>query len=267
MGISQLTWSIQPLQVMQIKFTELTDSQWQIIEKFLTHHTPRRHDLRIILNAILWITRTGTQWRNLDSKYPPWASVYYYFRIWRDQGVLKEILRKLVEDERVRKNRSAKPSAAAIDSQSVRMGSFISTETGVDGGKKVNGRKRHLMVDTLGLPIAIHVTSANTHDAKAGDELLAQTDHVKDTLKLIRADQAYAKEFSESASWFYYEVEVNQKPESAKGFVPQKGRWQVERTFAWMNFFRRLSRDFEKLPQSSVAFIQLMFITIILAKN
>jgi transposase len=252
---------------MQIKFTELTDSQWQIIENFLAHHKPRQHDLRVIMNAILWITRTGTQWRNLESKYPAWESVYYYFRIWRDQGILKQMLRKLVEYERVRRMRNKKPSAAAIDSQSVRMGLFIHEQTGVDGGKKVNGRKRHLLVDTLGLPIAIHVTSANVHDAKAGDDLLAQTDHVEDVLELIRADQAYAKAFKESASWFHYEVEVAQKPESAKGFVPQKGRWQVERSFAWMNVFRRLSRDFEKLPQSSVAFIQLMFISIILAKN
>jgi putative transposase len=252
---------------MQIKFTELTDSQWQIIEKFLSHHQPRKHDLRVIMNAILWITRTGAQWRNLESKYPKWESVYYYFSIWRDQGILKQILRKLVEYERVRRGRNEKPSAAAVDSQSVRMSLFMSEAIGVDGGKKVNGRKRHLLVDTLGLPIAIHVTAANIHDGKAGDDLLAQTDHVEDVLKLIRADSAYAKEFKESASWFQFEVEITQKPESTKGFVPQKGRWQVERSFAWMNIFRRLSRDFEKLPQSSVAFIQLMFITIILSKN
>jgi len=252
---------------MQIKFTELTDSQWQIIEKFLAHHRPRKHDLRVMMNAVLWLTRTGAQWRNLESKYPAWESVYYYFRIWRDQGILKKILRRLVEYERVRRMRHQKPSVAAIDSQSVRMGLFIHEAVGVDGGKKVNGRKRHLLVDTLGLPIAIHVGSAKVHDGKAGDELLAQTDHVEDTLKRIRADQAYGGEFKESASWFQFEVETTQKPPTDKGFIPQQGRWQVERSFAWMNAFRRLSRDFEKLPRSSVAFIQLMFIAIILAKN
>ena len=93
---------------MQIKFTELTDSQWQIIEKHFINHKPRKHNLRTIINAILWTTRTGTQWRNMESKYPKWQSVYYYFRIWKRKGLLGIILRELVEKERVRKGRAAK---------------------------------------------------------------------------------------------------------------------------------------------------------------
>ena len=113
--------------------------------------------------------------------------------------------------------------------------------------KKVNGRKRHLLVDTEGLPIAIHVSAANVHDALGGFDLLAQTQHVEKSLKLIRADKAYADEFKQAASWYHFEGEVSQKPPSQKGFVPQTGRWQVERSFAWMNFYRRLSKDYEKI--------------------
>lgn len=251
---------------MQTQFTELTDSQWQVIEKFVSHHCPKKHDLRIILNAIMWITRTGTQWRNLESKYPPWQSVYYYFRLWKINGTLGLILKKLVELERVRQKRSAKPSAAAIDSQSVKIVAFINEDTGIDGGKKVNGRKRHLLVDTQGLPIAIHVSAANTSDHVGGFDLLAQAEEHEGTLKLIRGDKHYAKVFKEAASWYKFDVEVTKKPSTEKGFVPQKGRWQVERSFAWMNFYRRLSRDYERLACSSVAFIQLMFINIILAR-
>ena len=225
-----------------------------------------KHDLRNILNAILWITRTGSQWRNMESKYPKWQSVYYYFRIWKKNGSLGLIMSELVKLERIRQGRDPQASAGAIDSQSVKVVAFIDEDKGIDGGKKVNGRKRHLLVDTQGLPLAIHVSSANTADFLGGFELLAQTDKKQERLELIRADQHYAKHFKEAAQWFNIEVEVTKKPNSEKGFVPQTGRWQVERSFAWTNFFRRLSRDYEKLAESSVAFFQLMFISIILAR-
>jgi len=143
---------------------------------------------------------------------------------------------------------------------------FLDEETGIDGGKKIHGRKRHLLVDTLGLPLAVHVSSANTGDFLGGFEILAHIEKDQERLKLIRADQHDAKAFAEGAQWFDIEVEVTKKPNSGKGFVPQKGRWQVERSFAWMSFFRRLSKDYERLAESSVAFIQRMFISIILAR-
>lgn len=251
---------------MQIKFTELTDFQWQIIEKYFVDHNPRKHSIRTILNAILWITRTGSQWRNMESKYPPWQSVYYYFRVWRNSGLLDEILAKLVEHERIRQGRNPRPSAAAVDSQSVKIVAFVNEQTGVDGGKKVNGRKRHLLVDVLGLPLAIHVSAANEHDGQEGFELLVQALKYKDSLQLIRGDKHYGGQFEEAASWCNFEVDTTQRPPTEKGFVPQTGRWPVERSFGWTTFFRRLSRDYEKLPQSSVAFFQIMFVTIILSR-
>lgn len=123
-----------------------------------------------------------------------------------------------------------------------------------------------MLGDTQGLPLAIPVLAANTANFIGGFEILAQIEKVKERLKLIRADQHYAKAFAEGAQWFDIEVEVSKKPNSEKGFVPQKGRWQVERSFSWMSFFRRLSKDYERLAESSVVFIQLMFFTIILAR-
>jgi putative transposase len=255
---------------MQQKFTELSDSQWQVIEKYVSHHRPRKHSLRKMVDAVLWLTRTGCQWRNLDDRYGKWESVYYYFRLWRDRGILTTILEELVQTERIRQKRSPHPTAVAVDSQSVRIGALIGHEVGLDAGKKVNGRKRHLLVDTLGLPLAIHVSAASESDAEGGNALLVQLNQRDIGVRLIRGDQSYAGRFRQAAGWFDIRVEVASRPYVQKGdnkkFIPHKGRWQVERSFAWMNVFRRLSRDYEKLPASSVAFIQLMFISIILAR-
>ena len=256
---------------MQTKFTELTDSQWQCIEKILEKEQGKRkrqHDLREIFNAIIWMTRTGVQWRNLDSRYPGWNIVYYYFSKWHKMGILKKLLSGLVVAERVRQKRDPCASRVAIDSQSVKKVSFISLESGVDGGKKVNGHKRHLAVDSLGLPIAISVTSAQVHDGQGGFELLWQLEESSPRLSVICADLAYRGEFSEVVENIYkWKMEITQKPESAKGFVPQKGRWQVERSISWLNFFRRLSKDYERTTASAIAFIQLAFCSIILARN
>lgn len=248
------------------KFSELTDSQWQVIENlFEGKQRKRRNSLREVLNGILKITCTGMQWRELDEKYPPWQSVFYYFRKWQKDGTLELILRTLRGLLRSQLGRHAEPSAVAIDSQSVKKGPLIREETGIDGAKNVNGRKRHFAVDCLGLPVAILVTAANSHDGIAGLDMLWRLEKESQRLTLIRADQAYQGEFYKAASYYNWTVEISQKPESTKGFVPQKGRWQVERSFAWLNFFRRLDKDHEKTTQSAIAFNQIAFCIIILA--
>lgn len=251
---------------MQCRCTDLTDYQWQCIEIFFDQYKPRKHCLRTILNAILWLTRTGAQWRNLESKYPKWQSVYYYFRVWKNKGTLDKVLKELVGLERLRQGQPELPSFAAIDSQSTKVVGFTQSETGVDGGKKINGRKRHILVDENGLPLAIHVSAADVSDPVGGFDLLQKAAYLKQSLKVIHGDCAYGKIFKEAAGWCGFEVEIAKRPESAKGFVPQKHRWQVERSFGWMNFYRRLGRDYERLTSSSVAFIELMFINIILAR-
>lgn len=259
--------TLKKLKFRRSKFTELTNSQWQDIKKFFDLGRKRKNDLREIVNAILKVTRTGTQWRNMDGKYPAWQSVYYYFRKWKNDGTWSSILSYLVEKERLRNGRKAKASVCAVDSQSVKIGSFISVETtGFDGGKMIKGRKRHLAVDVLGLPLAMHVSPANVHDGQEGIELLWQLEQASDRMELIRADGHYKGTFTECADYYNWKVEVTKKPESQQGFVPQTQRWQVERSFAWFNFFRRLSRDFEKTAESSVTFMQLAFIDIILAR-
>lgn len=248
------------------EFTPLTDAQWAKIQVFVVTKRKIEKDLREVVNCILKVTRTGTQWRNIDAIYGPWESIYYYFRKWQKNGSFDAMLSYLVEQERVRQGRNPHATAGAIDSQSVKIGTLISKDVGIDGNKKINGRKRNIVVDTLGLPLAIHVCAANISDGIAGIELLPILEKTSPKLTLIRADQAYKKTFTEAATWCHYTVEVTQKPPTEKGFVPQTGRWQVERSFGWGKFFRRLANDFEKTVESSVNFIQLVFISIILSK-
>ena len=254
------------LKFRRTKFTELTNSQWQIIKEFLNIQRKRKHDLRMIVNAILKLNRTGCQWRNLDEKYPKWESVYYYFQKWQKDNTWTNIITALVRSERSKNGRDEEASACAIDSQSVKISSLISVETGVDSYKKVKGRKRHIAVDILGLPLAFFVGSANEHDGIAGIELFPQLDANSKRMKLLRTDGIYRGYFEDCANICGYTVERTKKPNNGTNFVPQTGRWQVERAFGWFNFFRRLSRDFEKTVESSVAFMQITFIDIILAR-
>ena len=255
------------LQFRNTRFRELTTSQWQSIEKLIEPTKRKRKiDLRQVVNAIFRVNKTGLAWRDLEGHYPAWQTVFYYFRKWQKDGTWEAILTFLREKLRLQLGREASPSMVAVDSQSVRKGPLVSSETGIDGGKNVNGRKRHIAVDSLGLPVTICVTTANVNDGQAGFDLLWRMENKAPRLSLIRADAAYLGEFSTASTYFGWKVEVTQKPPSKKGFIPQKGRWQVERSFAWLNFFRRLAKDYEKTTASAVAFIQIAFSSLILSK-
>ena len=251
-------------QDMDATHRELTDSQWEVIEKIIDDQRKRWHPLREIVNAILSINRTGAQWRELDSKYPPWQSVYYHFRQFKLRGIWEQMLDSLVIRERVRQKREETPSLLAIDSQSVKIMPFVEEQTGIDGSKCINGRKRSLAVDRLGLPWSLAVTSANTSDNQAGRLLVDRLTGKVPRLKVIAADQGYKVSFIDYAQQKGWRVEIAQKPESAKGFVPQKDRWPVERSFGWLNFRRRLFRDVEKTVESSEAMLQIAFISFLL---
>ncbi len=255
---------------MQSKFKELSDSEWEIIEKTLDDQRVRYHSLRTVMNAILWINYTGAQWRNLESKYPPWQSVYYYFRKWQKTGVWEQLQDELVIKERKRQQREETPSLLAFDSQTTKIVNFISLDTGIDGGKKVNGRKRHLAVDTLGLPLAVHITAGNISDNQGGMELIKKLKGKVPRMKKIVADHGYKETFinyvEAMTSW---KVEpgrraIVQRPESSKGFIPEKNRWPVERTLGWLNFRRRLCRDYEKTVESSEAMLQIAMISFLI---
>ena len=252
---------------MQTQFNELTDAQWLIISDLLPVTRKRKSNLRDILDAIFYINRTGIQWRNLnvkDSLFPDWRLVYYYFRIWTKSGLISSISFELVQLERLRQQRSINPSANLIDSQSIKIAPFIPDDKGVDGGKKINGRKRHIITDTLGLIIGVMVTAANLHDGAAGSSLFNFVINKLKHTKCIFADGTYGGKFKKTIEKEGIILEIAAKPESAKGFVPVKKRWAVERTFGWTNFFRRLSKDFERTVESSESMIYLAQIQIIL---
>lgn len=250
---------------MQTSFSEFTDSQWQFIDKIIDDQRKRKHSLRVILNAIFSINNTGSQWRNLDSKYPPWQTVFYHFTQFKQRGIWENILDAVVVNERKRQGRQDTPSLLAIDSQSVKKVQFTNEETGIDGGKNVNGRKRTILVDTLGLPWSIKVTAANISDNQAGILAVDLLDGKVPRLQKITADMGYKVVFKEHIESNYkWTVEVMQKPESITGFIPQKNRWQVERSFGWLNFRRRMFRDVEKTIFSSEAMTQIAFISLII---
>jgi transposase len=263
---------------MKESFQPLTDAEWQVIEKLLNDQRQRFYSLRLILDIIFWIVWTGCQWREVNRTWGlPWQSAYYYFRKWKRNNFFDYLKDELLIQRRLQQERKITPSAVAIDSQSIKKTSFVSLDTGIDGNKRVNGRKRHLAVDSFGYPVVLCVTAANISDNEAG-KTLADRLHAKlqawstrhsiaNRMTLIRGDNGYKTGFTDYVSKTYdWLVDISQKPESAQGFVPQRGRWQVERSYGWLNFRRRLSKDYEKTVESSEAMLHLAFISFLLPK-
>lgn len=241
---------------MAKQYKELSDSQWDEVKGFFETGRKRKHCLRTILNAIFWMLRAGAPWRFLESSYPKWQIVYYYYTKWNTDGTLDAMNEWLNSLEREGSGRESTPSLMAADSQSVKMGPFLSKDRGLDGNKKVNGRKRQTLVDTLGLVWAACVHAANISDTVGGTKLVERIEGQVPRLKKILIDHAYQGTFSEIAEQVLkIEVEVAAKPESTKGFIPIAKRWVVERTFAWFNFYRRLAKDYEQNVENSAAWM------------
>lgn len=242
---------------MQTQYEYLTDSQWEIIKEYLPVQRKRKHDLREIVNGILWILRIGGQWRNLPEKYPPWKSVYYYFSKWKKDETLMKMNEGLNRKERERRGKEATPSLLSIDSQSIKSGPFTSEDKGIDGNKKINGRKRHIITDTLGLIWGVVVHAANLTDGGTAHRVVEPLQGYLSRMEKILADAAYKTTFMDwvTENLLGVELEISSKPPSTKGFVPVKWRWVTEQTFGRFNFFRRLDKDHEKTANSSEAWV------------
>lgn len=250
---------------MQPQFQRLTDDQWEVIKHFLNWQRKRKIDLREVMDAILYITRTSLQWRNLsETNFPDWQAVYYYFDKWKKNTVFEKINAALNQIERLQNNRDSLPSLGLADSQSIKLAPMIYEHRGIDGNKKVNGRKRQIMVDVLGRIHQCHVHAANLHDSPEGVNLLKDTNGFFDQLRKIMADKTYRGTFAQAVELAGMSFEVPHRPDNTKGFIVEAKRWVVERTFAWLNYFRRVVIDYEHTPESARSFLFLANISICL---
>jgi transposase len=255
--------------------SDLTDEQWAILKPMLPPAKqnrqggrPRKVDMREVLNTLFYLNRSGCQWDMLPHDLLPKSTVYDYFVQWRDDGTWAKLVQALRERTRVEAGREPTPSAVCIDSQSVKTTEMGGPERGYDGGKKINGRKRHLLVDTLGLLLVVLITSASLDDGAAAAILLGHvTPQDFPRLVTILADQKYHNHAWDAwmaehrAGWH---IDVKLRPAGTKGFTPLEKRWVIERTNAWHGRYRRNSKDYERSIESSTAMIQISHIHLML---
>jgi len=241
--------------------TDLSDEQWKLLCLMLPPpELPGRKrsvDLREIFNALCYLARSGCQWRLLPKELPAWQTGYYYFRLWRDAECFVVLNDRLREKIRLRAGKQASPSAAIIDSQSVKTDEQAEAK-GYDAGKKVKGRKRHILVDTLGLLLKTKVLTADIQDRDAAKMLFTEIKQQMPRLYLIWADGGYrGKLIIWVAAQCLWLLEIVKRRDSLKMFIPLPKRWIVERTFSWLNRNRRLSKDYERKIESAEAWLYL----------
>jgi transposase len=240
--------------------SDLSNPEWAVIEPLLPGPCPRGrplvHARRVIVDAILYVNRTGCAWRYLPKDFPPWRTVYGYFARWRDDGTLARLHDRLRDQARAAAGRDPRPTAAVIDSQSVKAADTVpKASRGWDNAKKVNGRKRHIAVDTTGLLLAVVITAASVQDRDGARPLLWNLSRCCTRIRLAWADSGYsARKLAAWASALKIQLEIVRKP-STHTFEVLPRRWVVERTLAWITAHRRCARDYERLPESHEAMV------------
>ncbi|WP_371658440.1 IS5 family transposase [Streptomyces sp. NBC_00280] len=253
--------------------SDLSDARWALIEPVLTFWRDQRraraldigrppeHDLRQIMNAILYVDRTGIPWRYLPHDFPPWATVYGYFAKWQQDGVFEQLtglLRRLVREA---EGRGPEPSACVLDSQTIKTSANVHlADQGTDAGKRIIGRKRHLGCDTLGLLLTVLVTAASVSDTAAGVTLLSRIATAHPDITKAWVDAGYRTTAIEHGARLGIDVHPVQRPPGTRGFTIIPRRWTIERSIGWLMHHRRLARDYERHPHRSEAMIHLAMI-------
>jgi putative transposase len=232
---------------------------------------PREYTLDTIVYAILYILYEGCRWRSLPKEYPPWQTVYYWFRLWRKSGTLEHIRHVLVShvlvsQVREQSGRASEPSAGILDTQTVKTAAYAHRDAAYDSAKKIKGRKRCIVTDTQGLLLAVVILSARTSENQCGFLVLRRLHEYYQTVRLVWCDAGFkATLIALACSLWQIRLEVVPRRQK-KGFLPLKRRWVVERTFAWLSSARRLAKDYERLPQSHQAFVELAMIQLLLRR-
>ena len=247
--------------------TDLTDNQWQFIQKtLLFDERKRKHDLKEIWNGLFYLVKTGCQWRMLPKEYPKWELVYYYFRKWSFYEEFDLLLSHLRESVRFKRKQNKEASLGILDSQSVKWGNNKAPNN-IDGNKKVKGIKRHIIVDKNGFLIAVLVTVANIHDSKAAMLLMKILKNLCSSVKTIIADGGYRGELAEKIKdTFGYVLQVIVSGYKQQGFRPIKKRWVIERTFSWFDNDRRLCRNYETTFDAAEQIVKISTIKLLINK-
>jgi putative transposase len=253
MVLMQMKKNVKPSKI--VYQTCLTDKQWKLISRYFKHGNRSKYHKRTLVNAVLYLVKTGCQWRMLPKNFPPYQTVHSFFRRARLKSVWKKVLFALTALSRIKAGKKASPTYCLIDSQSAKTTS-ASEERGIDGGKKVKGRKRHIVTDTMGNILAVVVHAANVHDTVAGIMALRKAFELYPSLKGVCADAGYRKTFVKDAAELGLPVDISEKIKPGEWEI-LPFRWIVERTFAWQNNYRRLSKDFEITLSSEESYVMI----------